>query len=554
MNTLTPYDFQEEAAKRAVSAVLEGRNFLVVSPTGTGKSVMLAVAYHWLVHRYGLRVRIFTSRNEIKDGIVKCLCRLGIERREAEWVVATPVTFGNRLSKWENGRPGGDPLPEVLLVDEAHHLLARTWSAPIADGSVPIIGFTATPMRGDESETPEWRCFYQQFWEAITITEAIVGRYLVPFYVVKDTLNFLEVGDVKSSKGRKNEQASQDVETQTRVIERSHQIIDLYRHLESVEERRTIMAAPTESAAFAVKEGLRARGIESELLIGKVRGRKKRDAILERFKADPRDRGALRVLLGVDMVLEGIDLPPASRIMNLRKSVALNPFAQFIGRGLRTWRDENDVIRWDWKQDCQVVDLTDNFQRFQPMLLSHLGVRFTEHTHVYAPDLTYQEGRTVLSVEDDHVMYEFHSKKAERLTGRLGYEPVWAEVGRSSQGDNWAVEVHSKGTSQAWVLQNRTWRRKTVRVIPVNFEVRVGGRKERALRIGSQLSQDVGNPPIGSVTTAQLLFWSLLHWQKCTQEGRDWGSAEDTQIKAAKEIISALPSPDYVHTRAESKQ
>lgn len=526
-----------------MQSITEGLNFLIVSPTGTGKSVILSLVYVLLTQRYGFQVRIFTSRNEIKRGIVKCGVRLGVSKEEMEWVVTTPITFRNRLSKWRNGKPGGDPLPQILLVDEAHHLLADTWREPLGQGQVFVVGATATPMRGDESETPEWRSFYDRYYEAITISESIATKILTNFYVVKETLNFLNVGDVKSTKGRQNEQAKQDQETEDAVRDKAGAIVDLYRHLETVEERRTIIAAPTESACVALQEAFRARGVESQMLTGKIRGEKKRNAIMDRFKLPPGDENALNLLFGVDIVLEGIDLPPASRILNTRKSVALNPFAQLIGRGLRTWRDENDTPRFDWKVDCQVIDLTDNFERFRPKMLDYLGLKFTDHAHVITPDLSYQEGRTALSVQEDRTMYDFVKCPPMQVAGQFGGKRVWGDVGKASRTDNWAIQLHLPTHSESWVLQNQTWRKKSVRVIPANYRVQVAGRDDSMLQLGAAMSQGIGDPPVGHVTLAQLLFWSLLIKLTQGQEEGSRGTLHDAQIGGSNQLISALPSP-----------
>lgn len=477
--------------------MLAGENFLVVSPTGTGKSVILCDLYRKL-RAAGLTVAVITSRDEIRNGIIADGVAMGLQRAELERVVLGPVVFRNRMRK--SIEAGGQRPPDVLLADEAHHLLAASWSEPlIRNRRMRLVGTTATPMRGDPGETPEWRTFYDRFHSAISYVEAIKRGVLVNFHLVREASGLL------GGRTRAQSESALNLATEHQIDERLGEIYELVMAMERNEARPTLFAAPTFESAVKVATYFTQQGRRTEVVSSKVRN-KLRPELFQRS----RDNSIW--LIGVEIILEGINLPWVSRGVCLRRSGALNPYAQFIGRALRQVRDENYQPRPDRKPNAQILDFTDNFLRFRDRMRDYLGLEFLDDRYVWRPDLSKEPERRGVAVAHDYVMYRFTATPSpSRVPAKLGVQTIEVECGIAVDGDQWAMRVRgSDDFDGTWVLQERRWVPKRVPMTPVNYTVTVGGDASLARAQLARVGQGMIAVPFADVTLAHLLGSTLM--------------------------------------------
>ena len=157
-------DYQQDMLDRLCEAWQRHRSVLVQMPTGTGKTVLMAEAIKRLRMEDGEwrmgcadRVLIVAHRRELIEQIRRSLPQP--LQREGSVVVESIQKLSRELSKAEFLRPFGSKRPEVersilhspfsiIIVDEAHHALARTYRMlwerwPEAK----FLGLTATPCR-----------------------------------------------------------------------------------------------------------------------------------------------------------------------------------------------------------------------------------------------------------------------------------------------------------------------------------------------------------------------------------------------------------------------
>ena len=148
-------DYQARAEAPIRAALARHRAIVVVAPTGSGKGVQIA----WMTEAAianGSRVIVAVPRIELARQTVATLARLGVaagviaaghlETPDLPAQVASVATLtrAQRLDRWAAWGP------DLVLIDEAHHIRARTWRA-LVDG-LPyrrLIGFSATPIRCD---------------------------------------------------------------------------------------------------------------------------------------------------------------------------------------------------------------------------------------------------------------------------------------------------------------------------------------------------------------------------------------------------------------------
>jgi len=142
-------DYQIRGLDNARAAFRNGAKAVcMVAPTGSGKTVILAAAA--LGHPG--RTVILVHRTELIHQTIDKLERTGVPsigaiaasrsfNTSAKVVVCSIQTLTARELR---------PEASLLILDECHHFLASEWNTVAAHyAGVPVVGFTATPMRPD---------------------------------------------------------------------------------------------------------------------------------------------------------------------------------------------------------------------------------------------------------------------------------------------------------------------------------------------------------------------------------------------------------------------
>ena len=131
-------DYQEELLNGVYESMSKGnKNIMVQSPAGSGKSVTMSEIARRATDK-GNRVLFIVHRRElvsqikgtfIANDVDMDLCHVGMVK-----------TVANRIKKDK------EPTPAIILVDEAHHALAKTYTDIFESfPNAYVYGFTATP-------------------------------------------------------------------------------------------------------------------------------------------------------------------------------------------------------------------------------------------------------------------------------------------------------------------------------------------------------------------------------------------------------------------------
>lgn len=318
---LRPYQHQ---AIEAARAALRGgkRRVLVVSPTGSGKTVIASAIIQSAVQR-GSRVLFLAHRRElihqtsaklttfgVRHGIIMGTERMALQHAAQ---VASIQTLARRRDALES--------VDLIFFDEAHHAAADTYLEVLEwFPSARVVGLTATPWREDG------RGLADVFDSHVVVTTPRQLRddgFLVP--VGGWAFEAVDTSEAKVRGGDFVASSLAGAAMSKRVL---GDVVEEYARYGN--GARGICFAATVQASEALAAQFRAAGIAAEHVDGET-PKEERDAILARLRA-----GVTRVVCNCNVLTEGFDCPELEVVMLCRPTLSLALYLQMVGRVLRT--------------------------------------------------------------------------------------------------------------------------------------------------------------------------------------------------------------------------
>jgi superfamily II DNA or RNA helicase len=349
MKTLKLRPYQQEALDALAADWDTGLvRLAVVLPTGLGKTVVFSHLIHQAAMRPGERALVMVHREELaqqaadkirsvapdlKVGIVKA------ERNEldADVIVASVQTLArpSRRSQIPADSIG------MVIVDECHHAVARTWVDVLdyfgcfEEYGTPAVGFTATLSREDGRGLGD-------VWQKVSYTKDILygiqhdPPYLVDVRGKAVAVDGLDLATVAKSRGDYQEGQLGDALEASGAGE---VIASSYR--EHAADRQGVIFAPTVATAHSFADDMNAAGFVTEVITGAT-PREDRELIYKRYAA-----GDVQVLSNCMVLTEGWDAPWASCAVIARPTQSAALYIQMVGRVLRPWPGKPDALVLD---------------------------------------------------------------------------------------------------------------------------------------------------------------------------------------------------------------
>ena len=345
---LRPY--QEIAVKSAIDALDKHGNTVVVAPTGAGKTIMLSAL---IGQRCQTRrnVLVLQHRDELVNQNINKFKRINpniltsiVNAEVKDWSGDTVFSMVQTLSR-ENNLNDMKTI-DMLVVDESHHVVADTYMRIIElaknkNDNVEIVGFTATPNRGDKKGLREvfTNCSHQ-----IEIATLVREGFLVPpkTYVI-------DVGVREELQNVRKTVTDFDMDQVARIMNKraiNQRVVNEW--LDKAHDRKTVVFCSTVAHAEDLCQEFVEEGVNAKIVTGNTDKTERRE-ILEDLSS-----GDTQVVVNVSVLTEGFDSPPVSCIILTRPCSYKSTMVQMIGRGLRTIDpDEHKNII---KTDCVVLD------------------------------------------------------------------------------------------------------------------------------------------------------------------------------------------------------
>jgi superfamily II DNA or RNA helicase len=295
---LRPY--QQQLYERLRVALRQHDRVLGVLPTGGGKTrIFTEIAQ--AARARGAKVQILVHRREL--------------------VEQTPDDSVTTIQSWT---PAGE---DLVIVDEAHHACARTWKAKLLQ-CPKVLGFTATPERLDGGGLDA----VFGHMEIGADAGSLLGLDYLSRYKI-----FCPPGQ-PDTKGIRKQGGDYSRNMLGKICSDHPTVAAAVRNWKLLGGgRQTIGFCVSVSHMNRVQEQFLDAGISCAGIEGKM-SKGQRDSIISQFR-----NGELKVLLSVDLISEGFDVPNCDCVLLLRPTQSLGLHLQQVGRALRP-SDQHAVI------------------------------------------------------------------------------------------------------------------------------------------------------------------------------------------------------------------
>lgn len=315
---ISPYADQENAVK----ALLRANRGTASMPTGTGKSVTMAL----LVDALQLKTLIIVPNLELKRQLTESF---------ADYFGRTPdITIENIDSPALKNAKNYD----ALIIDEAHHVAANTYrklNVKAWTGIYHRFFFTATPFRSKDEEQLLYESIAGPLTYRLTYSDAVKNGYIVPMEAY-----YYELPKRKAVEGFTWAEVYKELVVQNE--ERNNLISDLILTLSQG-------AVPT---LCLVKEIAHGNALSEKTGVPFANGMDKNSKDLIRAF----NTGEITSLIGTTGVLgEGVDTKPAEFVIVAGLGKSKPAFMQQCGRGFRRHGD---------KASCKVILFKDRSHKY----------------------------------------------------------------------------------------------------------------------------------------------------------------------------------------------
>jgi len=224
------------------------------------------------------------------------------------------------------------PKPTMIIFDEAHHILAKTWQKIIDKyNTVPVVGLTATPCRLDNKPLGN---VFDCLAETVSVRWLIEHHYLSDFDYYAPKIDFEE-----KTKGNDYDQNFIGEQFLERKI-----YGDVLKYIKP--EKKTIIYCPSIKFSQALADEINKNFGDIARHFDGDTPAKERKQIITDFRS-----GSIRILCNVDLIGEGFDVPDCDCCILLRPTLSLSLYIQQSMRCMR-YKENKKALIIDMVGNC----------------------------------------------------------------------------------------------------------------------------------------------------------------------------------------------------------
>jgi DNA repair protein RadD len=335
--TLRPYQLSMiESIREQLKA---GRSrILAVAPTGAGKTCLMAHMISGAVAK-GRRVWFLNHRRELVRQSVETLqdsanvdCGIIASGFGSNgYHLAQIASIQTLMRRWEKY-----VLPDIIIIDEAHHSCAASWSKLLNDivsrkPNVKVIGLTATPQRLDGRGLAQW---FDVIVEGPNTAQLIQDGYLAKYRMWGASLP--DLTGVHTTAGDYNKGELEAALSRTAVV--GDALTEYRKHCDG---KRALVFMWSIRSSQDLAQRFNDTGIPAMHVDGETDS-----AVRDRAIADFRN-GRIKVLSNVELFSEGLDIPAVEAGFLMRPTQSLAMYLQQVGRILRPFEGKEAALIFD---------------------------------------------------------------------------------------------------------------------------------------------------------------------------------------------------------------
>lgn len=305
-----------------------------VLPCGAGKTAIFCyLAYLNTIKNPSNRVLLLLHRKELLKQTMDAFQMFQISTDHIN--IAMIQSFKNTLKT-------GVKSYSLIIIDECHHSISNSFKTVLNTYSkTALIGFTATPARLDGKPLGE---IFDHLIIGVDYSYLITNHYLVDYDYFSPDLNF-DFSKWKLKSG--------DFDTTDNAYHLDKKAIygDILKYIDL--SKKTIIYSPT--VDYSKKLEVQINEHFNTKISAEFNGKtpqNERDEIIDDFK-----NGKIKILINVDLIGEGFNVPSCDCVFLLRATQSLTLYIQQTGRALRS--DPNNP-----RKRASIYDFVGNIYRF----------------------------------------------------------------------------------------------------------------------------------------------------------------------------------------------
>ncbi len=276
------------------------------------------------------RVMFLIHRKEVLDQAVKTFNEQGVKMSLTTMGMVQTLT--RRVNKL--------PVPDVILVDEAHHALAKSYQRILSKFPKAIVLlFTATPRRTGRTQLDQ---IADDIIVGQSIHELTDKGFLAPFRYFQPPNDFDSKLLKRSSTGDFTNESMQQAMS-TKIF--GH-IVKQYKRIAS--GMQAVVYTYSIDSAVEIARKFNSEGILAIEVDGTT-SKEKRDLAVQKFRDQE-----IQILVNVNLFTEGVDLPNVDCVIMARPTASLALYLQFSMRCLNPREGKTAII----------IDHANNFKTF----------------------------------------------------------------------------------------------------------------------------------------------------------------------------------------------
>lgn len=323
------YDYQRRIVNETRQSLAHGnKGVVIISPPGSGKSVIISEIARLTVKKGGI-VLFTVHRQELINQIRNSFEQAGVDMTHV--ILLTVMKVAHRLAIL--------PKPSLIIVDETHHSLAKTYRK-IYDyyADVPRLGFTGTLWRMNGQGFQD---IYSDIVEGPSTEWLIEHHRLAPY-------RYFSVKLINDDKLKKSSTGDYTAKSMDDAVGKTifGDVVRTYQ--EKTPGQKAILYAHDVEHSKQIAQSFNDAGIPAAHADAKT-PTAERLKIMDDFKS-----GKIKILCGIDLYGEGVNVPDCSVSILLRPTESL---ALYLQQSMRSMRYQPGKV-------ATIIDHVANYSRF----------------------------------------------------------------------------------------------------------------------------------------------------------------------------------------------